>query len=146
MVAVLTVFVLVSLKWAMTFFPDRNNMKPLYDICQRISGGNAKEVIVFKKSQLYGLQFYMNGRLQRVSPTGKESWADGCIEDTIRKMQRSASLSSHVFITDKQQAPMLCNLFRKSGIQFQRFDNGYWVACLVVNRPSILCPQLSAVK
>jgi hypothetical protein len=121
----------------MPFLPNKNNMKkPLYDICQRIGGGNAEEVIVFNKSKLFGLQFYMDGRLQRVSPTGKESWANGSIEDTIQEMQRS-SLSSHVFITEKQQAPILCNVLRKSGVQFQRFNNGYRVACLIIPAPSI---------
>jgi len=135
-VAVLTVFVLAGLKGGMSFLPNKNNMKPLYDICQRISGDNVEEVIVFNKSKLYGLQFYMDGRLQRVSPTGKESWADGSIENTIQKVQRSASLS-RVLISDKQQAPMLCNVLRKSGVQFQRFNNGYWVAYLIVPTPPI---------
>ncbi len=131
-VAVLTVFALVGLKGAMSFLPNKNNMKPLYDTCQRISGGNVEEVIAFNKSKLYGLQFYMDGRLQRVSPDGKESWADGSIDGTIRKMKSSASLPSYVLVSDREQAPVLCNVLRKSGLQFLRSNNEYWGAYLIV--------------
>lgn len=129
-VAVCTGFVLVGVKGLASYYPSEKNMKTLYDLCRRAGGENAA-FVVFDESKLYGLQFYLNGHLQRVSLTGKEAWADGSVRDAVSKAKGSVSSGSYVFISHRKRSPALYSVLHASGVPFKRFDNQYWVACLV---------------
>jgi len=129
--AVCTGFVLVGVKGLAAYYPSAKNMKALYGLCRRAGGDNAA-FVVFDESKLYGLQFYLNGRLQRVSLTGKEAWADGTLQDAISKVRGLVSSGPpYVFISYRKGAPALYDILRESGIRFKGFDNEYWIACLV---------------
>lgn len=128
-VAVCTGFVLVGVKGLAAYYPSAKNMKTLYHLCRRAGGDNAS-FVAFDKAKLYGLQFYLNGRLQRVSLTGKEAWADGTVQDAISKVKGAVSSGPYVFISHRKRAPTLYGVLRASGVPFKRVDNKYWVACL----------------
>jgi len=129
-ISVLTALTLTALKGAACYPYNKRNMKALYKICREVGQDDAKFVL-FNISKLYGLQYYLNGELRRVSLTGREAWADGSIKEYMRKIRMPESPKSYVFITDKNEADYLFNILKKSGIDSRRFYDRYWVLCLV---------------
>ena len=128
-ISVLTAFTLAGLKGVTSYSFNKKDMKALYKLCREV-GRDDTRFVSFNRSKLYGLQYYLNGDLRRTSLTGREAWADGSIQEDIRKIRGPGSSRSYVFITDKKEAHGLCNILKESGIDFQRFHDRYWVTCL----------------
>jgi len=128
-ISVLTAFTLAGLKGVTSYSFNKKDMKALYKLCREVGRDDAR-FVSFNRSKLYGLQYYLNGDLRRTSLTGREAWADGSIQEDIRKIRGPGSSRSYVFITDKKEAHSLCNILKESGIDFQRFHDRYWVTCL----------------
>jgi hypothetical protein len=122
--------VLGGAKGLASCYATKKDMKSLYEMCRRVRRDNTR-FVVFHRSQLYGLQYYLNGDLRAISITGKEAWADDSIQYAIRKMKRLGSSTSYGVISDKKAAHRLCSILRESGVRYKRFDNRWWTICLV---------------
>ena len=125
-VALLAGVALIGIKGVVSFYPNKNNTRQLYEACREVSGEGAR-FAVFNNPKLHGLQFYLNGHLRRVSPTGKEMWADGSIEDALREMKASESERSFVLISDEQHSSSLHRALKESGIPFRQVDKKHWI-------------------
>ena len=130
LVALISGLLLMGIKGVADWYPDKKNMKPLYEMSKAV-GQNHARFIVFNEAKLYGLQFYLNGNLERVTETGREPWSEGSVEAIIRKMKNSAPTASYVFISNKKQSPTLDKILQNSFSYFQRYNNDYWYLYLI---------------
>ena len=127
-IAVAAGCVLIAVKGVAAYIPNRKNMKPVYEMC-RAMDGHGTEFLAFEEPKLFGLQFYLNGHLQRVSVSGKEPWADHSLEESLRKIQGSRSSASYVFISSRQNAPILHQALGRRGLPCKRLEDRYWILC-----------------
>jgi 4-amino-4-deoxy-L-arabinose transferase len=128
--ATVTGFMILIIKGISPYIPHKHNMKHLYKMCCKVKQNNTK-FFVFNEPKLYGLQFYLNGKLKRISVTGKEPWADGSVRGVLSEVKRQISPASYVLISTKRKTPTLGYILRKSGLHFERLDSRYWVLFLI---------------
>jgi 4-amino-4-deoxy-L-arabinose transferase len=134
LVALISGLVLVGIKGIAGWYPEKRNMKSLYEMCKAL-GQNHDQFVVFNSAKLYGLQFYLKGNLKRATENGREPWSDGSMDTLIRKMKNSISAPLYVFISNKAQSPKLYKELRNSSFYVQRYDNDYWYMYLIGNDP-----------
>ncbi len=118
--------VIVAIKGAASYYPSKNNMKTLYDMCMEAKGKDSRFAL-FNDSRLYGLQYYLDGKLERISPGGGEPWADGSLGDIISKVNKASSPLSYVIVSREQESPLLSKMLKRSGISFKMFGNRNWI-------------------
>jgi hypothetical protein len=100
-------------------------MRQLYKACEEV-GGQERQFILFDIPLLYGLQYYLDGRIQRVSLNGKETWASENVEDFLSKIKGVEKLVSCVFISSKDKTPALYRLLEGSDFSYETFEGRYW--------------------
>ncbi|MFQ5742859.1 MAG: hypothetical protein ACE5HV_04635, partial [Acidobacteriota bacterium] len=116
-IAVLSILVLLTLKGAAPFYPSDKDMRPLFESIERAAGPGAP-VALFEESKLYGLQFYLDGRLQRLSTSGNEPWADASLEEAVERS--AAAVRPAAIVTRKRHAAALQAALSAAGRSFER--------------------------
>jgi len=129
-IALISGIVLLGVKGIASFCPHKNNMKTLYQMCQK-AGGDSAKVVVFNQPKLFGLQYYLDGHLERVSFTGKEPWSDGSARDVFRKRDEMTWSKPCVLISGRKDSSELKKILRGSDVGFKQVDNKYWVLFLM---------------
>lgn len=118
--AVPSAIVIVLLKGAVVYAapPSAKDMRQLYAAVRAASGPGA-EVRVFAEDQLFGLQFYLGGRLRRVSADGSEPWADERLDGALAAMRRAPE-RRHVLVSPSREAPALEAALESAGLPHRR--------------------------
>ncbi len=69
-------------------------MKALYKLCCVVNDQGSYEVVAVDESKLYGLQFYLNGKLERVSSNQKNPWSYETLEEEMNELYSRPSSPS----------------------------------------------------
>lgn len=122
--AAFSVILLAAVKKIGAFYPNKNDMRALFTMCRTV--GTETSNYSFMENKLYGLQFYLDGNLKRLSLNGSEAWADGKIQDILDriKLKDPEFSGPHLFVTGNDHAPTLRQAFADSGIQVQETIQG----------------------
>jgi 4-amino-4-deoxy-L-arabinose transferase-like glycosyltransferase len=146
-VAVASVLVLVLLKagaaWASP--AADKDMRLLFEAARR-EGGAAAEVRAYEERRLYGLQYYLDGALRRVSRTGGESWADERLDHALAEIGRERG-RTFVLVSASRRAPELAAALDAAGLPFRRRELARWelfVVPAVAHPPTT--PALGSVR
>lgn len=124
-IAFLSAVCLVCVKGASAYLTPKRNMKTLYELCRTLDEGNTKFMLV-SESKLYGLQYYLDGRLRRITTTGREPWADMRLRGAVAGFQAGRNTTSCVLIAENGYfADMDCAL-RRAGLHFRSVQNEFW--------------------
>jgi hypothetical protein len=111
---------LVLLKAIATYAAPRSamDMSPLLAAVSGSAGRDA-DVRAFGEEHLFGLQFYLDGRLRRVSADGTEAWADERLSDTLVAV-RADPARAHVLVCRDRDADGLALALAQAGIASRR--------------------------
>ena len=90
------------------------------------AGNRNAEYFVFEEDRLYGIQFYLNGTMERVTPTGRESWADTSVEDLLSSMQGDTVSKEYLILASRKKAPLLEGALSDSDLDIQKTESKYW--------------------
>ena len=126
MVGVISVIILTGLKFGIAQFPNRNNMQQVYMMSRGIDSRNA-EYYVFEEDKLFGMQFYLNGTMQRVTITGRESWADTSIDDLLSSLINEKTAAEYLILSSVKKASLIERVLSDSDIEVQKTGNKHWV-------------------
>jgi len=129
-VAVVTALFLVGIKAVSSFYPNKNNMKPLFKLCQAVNTDGAR-FAAFNEPKLYGLQFYLGGNLKRITLTGGEAWADGSLKDIVKEARKGVLPHAYVLISQKKKAHLLVGALKEFKVPFRTAENKYWLLCVI---------------
>lgn len=113
---------LIIIKGVSAFYPNKNNMKQLYQWIKRIEPENY-EVMVFNQPKLFGLQYYLNGKLKRIAE-GKRDWSDYDINGLIDVIKRKKS--QILLISDSRDKKTLTDILKENNVSFSLFSSKYW--------------------
>jgi len=130
-IAIAASLLLIGAKGYMAFYPHRNDMKALYELCG-VKKQDSYEVITVDEPKLYGLQFYLNGKLERVSSNSKAPWAHETLEEAVEEFYTKPQFPTHYFVTSKSKATSLESTLQKANVPYHRRENRYWVVFVVV--------------
>jgi hypothetical protein len=84
----------------------------------RGEAGPAARYRVFGEDRLYGLQFYLNGALRRVSAAGTEPWADQRLDEALAEVTRAPG-TTYVFVSTPGATPSLESALGGAGLTFR---------------------------
>ena len=111
---------LVLVKGVATYAAQRSavDMSPLFAAVTETAGRGA-DVRAFGEEHLFGLQFYLDGRLRRVSADGTEAWADERLSDALAAVRADPD-RAHVLVCRDRDADGLALALARSGLASRR--------------------------
>jgi len=126
-VAVCAGVFLVGIKGGASLYPTKLDMKSLYQLCRGMKGAHSR-FYAFDEKRLFGLQFYLEGNLARVSESGYEPWADESLDAVIASSRRlSAQGERIILIAKRKRLAFLQNALESAGVPFDTGGDKYWV-------------------
>lgn len=126
LVGVVSAIILVGLKFGIAHFPNRNNMHQVSMMSRELVSRNT-EHFVFEEDKLFGMQFYLNGTMQRVTITGQEPWADTSIDDLLSSLRSENSTAEYLILSSARKAPLIERALSDSGLDVQKTASKHWV-------------------
>jgi len=105
---------LMIVKGISSIYPNHNNMKQLHALVKAIRADD-EEVVSFNQPKLFGLQFYLQGNLKRIS-TQKRPWADEDISSFLKRIKKEHR--AKIIITEKKDEPLFKKIMKDAGISF----------------------------
>jgi 4-amino-4-deoxy-L-arabinose transferase-like glycosyltransferase len=120
-VAVPSVLAIVLLKAGAAYAapPSDKDMLRLFAAARSEAGSAAAEYRAFEESRLYGLQYYLDGALRRVSRSGAEAWADEPLDGTLAAMARARG-KTWVVVSSSRRAADLGAALAAAGLPHRR--------------------------
>lgn len=115
---------------------------PRYDYAKDISrlaraaekaAPSPRPCMLVGESGLYGLQFYLDGRVERLSMTGSQPWSDGRLDTRIERLRRDGPLPA-AFVPSGARVSILESALEAAGLVHTRRKIGKWTL-VVADRP-----------
>lgn len=122
----ISVVLLTAFRLGVSYVPNRNNMRQVYIMGQQAGSSNA-EYYVFEEDKLFGMQFYLNGTMQRVTLKGHESWADAGIDDLLSSLGSENMATEYLILSSRKKVPLIERTLSGSDLDIQKTENKYWV-------------------
>lgn len=114
-VALLSVALIVGLKAAAAYvYTSWHDMRRLA-AAARVVGGPEARYRIWEEETLYGLQFYLDGAVERIT-RGPEPWTDRTLPAEIARLR--ASTVPHVFVSARRDTPALTGALSAAGLSF----------------------------
>jgi 4-amino-4-deoxy-L-arabinose transferase-like glycosyltransferase len=98
--ACVSVFVFALVKAVPAHAAVPRDMGQLYARCREFCP-NAREVAVFEKNKMFGLQFYYGGKLTRVTAAGSEPQGEGSLAALVRAWAAKPDRGDLLIVTDR---------------------------------------------
>lgn len=131
LVAVVMTIILVGGKAVTAYLPSPLNMRQLYEQYLLVTKDSKAEVFLYNDAKLHGLQFYLQGKGRRLSPTGQEPWAKARLSDTLAEIKAKPTLPGPVFYAGKGNVANLVQALRDADLRFERIDAPQGVWCVL---------------
>ena len=139
-IGLLSVFVLVSARAATACTRSRKDMKVLGRMCHQYELSKP-DYYVWNQAKLFGLQFYLGGRLKRAAFSGDAEWADISARDLLTKLKREAPHRTNVVIVNKARNYDLDRIFSSRDINYSIVSNQNWALYAIGPANQIRSPQ-----
>jgi 4-amino-4-deoxy-L-arabinose transferase-like glycosyltransferase len=132
----LTAAALVTLKGMSASYATPLDMKALYRTCERARRGETG-FYAYGSSELYGLQFYLDGRLTRIADEPLPAWARRSLPSVCREMTAAPRHDTYVFVAEAgRRADDLRRELDELGIAFRVLDSGERFVLFACRAPS----------
>lgn len=126
-IALATAAVLVGAKGVASYVPHADNMAQLYGFMRAFSPGPVSRAASFTGGKkLYGLQYYLDGNLHRVTWTGGERFADESLGTYLTAVAASADERPVLLVAHPKYRVDLHRTFRRYGVSFQEAQGRFW--------------------
>ena len=135
--AVISAVLAVGVKAVASVYPSSKDMKALYQLCRELKKDQTSVVYDFEGSKLYGLQFYLDGKLARLSISGHGPRVDASLAGAIREARTQPTPTSIVLICSHDRASQLDRVLEDLGVSFQHLEDRYWVLYLVTTSQAV---------
>ncbi|OPY67419.1 MAG: Undecaprenyl phosphate-alpha-4-amino-4-deoxy-L-arabinose arabinosyl transferase [Syntrophorhabdus sp. PtaU1.Bin002] len=129
-VATVSVVLLSGFKYGMSVFPSRNNMKQVYEMGLEVVN-NSTEYFVFEEDKLYGMQYYLDGMMQRVTLSGRESWANTGIDDLLSSLSSNENATECAILSRNKKKSLLEKALSGRELDVRTTGNKYWTWYLI---------------
>ena len=73
------------------------------------------------------MQYYLNGIMQRVTQTGRESWADTSIDDLLSSLRSEKMDAEYLILSSRKKAPRIENALSDHDLDVQKTENKHWI-------------------
>ena len=123
--ATVLVIFLIGLKGLSAYYPVARNIKQVWNAGRAVSA--KAPIAVYDEAKLYGMEFYTEGRMKRLTRTGTESWADCSINDFLAGFKEEDSGNrSWLVLSSKNNLHSLQKIISAAGLSWQTHEQGDW--------------------
>jgi 4-amino-4-deoxy-L-arabinose transferase-like glycosyltransferase len=134
--AIVTAAALLGVKGLSAVYRTDVDMKALHRVCSETRRGDTG-FYLYGSQELFGLQFYLDGRLTRIADEPLPPWARRSLGAVCHEMISSPRHDTYVFVID---APWRGDILRRKldglGMSFRVVDSGRRFMLLVCRAPS----------
>lgn len=127
-IAAITAALLIGLKGVSSRVESRMNMGALQAMV-REAGGETAIAYVFNQNKLYGLKFYLDGRMGRMTLSGREDWADSSVERVARTVREARRPRRHVLVARDYDLPTFSRAWEDAGMGLTCRKGSRWAVC-----------------
>jgi 4-amino-4-deoxy-L-arabinose transferase-like glycosyltransferase len=128
--ALVSVLVIIAVKAYAPHRPYRRDMGRLYEAAASAAGGDVVYVM-FRESDLYGFDFYADGKVRRVSDKPGTGWADQDLESLVEEISSARAPRGYVIIASDRNAPLAARALSQAGASFTQRDADSWKLLVV---------------
>lgn len=83
-IVILSVILVVGVKSVAPFYAHKRNVRAVYELCKKQEAPDTRFYLF--NAAAWGIQFYLDGNVARLSRTGKEPWADGSLKSALNNI------------------------------------------------------------
>ncbi len=112
--ATVSVIALLALKAVLARWPSEMDSTRLFHEVERAAGAGV-HIVLFQESELFGLQFHAGDRVERVSRSGEEPWADRRFADAVADLEPGRRW---VLVARERHAPQIEEALDAAGLDF----------------------------
>jgi 4-amino-4-deoxy-L-arabinose transferase len=131
--AVVSGLALVAIKGGTSLLDSPKDMRRLHSLCQEMAGPRPW-VYVFSEEELYGLEFYLDGRFGRMTPTGEEPWANATVRDVLAEIARDPEPGRFALVAADHALDKLERALESSPLAFHCREQLEWAVCTAAER------------
>jgi 4-amino-4-deoxy-L-arabinose transferase len=131
-VAVVSIVLIVAGKAAYSRIPSHADMGRLYRTARSAAGGDSRFAL-YREKGLYGLEFYADGKIQRVSESPDENWADVDLSSFVEELLSDSQGGARVVIASDAHAGRVRDALSGAGLPYEETRDAGW-RIFVVNR------------
>ncbi len=134
--AVLTAAALVAVKGASSRYRSDLDMKALHQACREARRGETA-FFLFESQELFGLQFYLGGRLTRVAGEPLPAWARRSLDSICHEIVAAPRHETYVFVVaDPRRGDVLRKKFDELGLSCDITGSGSRYVLFACRAPS----------
>jgi 4-amino-4-deoxy-L-arabinose transferase-like glycosyltransferase len=134
--AIVTGAALVALKGESARYRSDLDMKALYGACREARRGETA-FFLYDSRELFGLQFYLDGRLTRVAGEPLPAWARRSLDSVCHEILAAPRFDTYVFIVDAPwRGDALRKRFDELGVRFKATGSGSRYVLFACRAPS----------
>lgn len=134
--AALTAVVLVAIKGASARYRTDLDMKALHGACREARRGETA-FFLFGSQELFGLQFYLDGRLTRIADDPVPAWARRSLDSVCHEMLATPRYDTYVFIVAAPwRGDALRRRFDELGLRYDVTSSGTRYVLFACRAPS----------
>lgn len=133
--ATISVLVLAGAKYWISINPNRNNMKQVYEMSLGLGSENP-DYYLFQEDKLYGMQYYLKGKMQRVTVGGGEEWADAGIEQLLSSLDGNKRATSYLVLSRTRKVASLDKALSGRDLDVKARGNKHWIWYLISQKSS----------
>jgi 4-amino-4-deoxy-L-arabinose transferase len=134
--AVLTAAALIAVKGGSAYYRTDVDMKALHRTCVQAKRGETA-FFLYGSQELYGLQFYLDGRLTRLAEEPLPPWARRSLASACHEMISAPRYDTYVFVVDALwRGDMIRKTLDGLGASYTVVDSGTRFMLFVCRAPS----------
>jgi 4-amino-4-deoxy-L-arabinose transferase len=129
--------ILIAAKGAGLFYSSSKDMKAAYQLCRKVEKERPVFVVV-NEERYFGLQFYLDGALKRVSighkhtpAPGEDSFWDGTLQASLEAIRKDVSQRPYAYLVVEKRADALVEQLKRAGLPFEQYKGKFWSLCFV---------------
>lgn len=116
--------------------PPANNMGPVFAKISALPYFKDLTIVTFEKSEIFGLQFYMQGALRRSTIAAEAVDSKEPIHDVLEEIKQSPDTMEWAFFCMPKHMELLDEGLQKEGFKTERVDLKKWWLIRITGRPS----------
>lgn len=125
-VATVSIVILITLKWVVAVYPNRNDMRAVYEEGVRF-GGREAVYYVFSEDKLYGLKFYTKGSLKRVNVGNGDTHFTVKIDDLLSRISTASSGEKYLILVSSKKSQELIRYLSRYPFQVESVGINHWI-------------------
>ncbi len=127
--AYLSILIIVMVKGIVSYYPSNKDMKlPCKIILKHYQPGSY--VYSCEETKLFGLQFYLKGKLKRIS-TLEHSWVDAPMSHVLEEVQNKKRSFPLMIVCKRKYIYLMSNWLSRMKIDFSIEENKYWQVFII---------------